>query len=171
MIRIRRENVISFLLHALLLAAAYLLQAELFSRVKLFGVTPTILPMTAVAVALYEGGTRGCVYGLCCGLLCDVAFARPAALFTVGITVIAFLVGWLGDTVMHRSFPAYAVLCLGALIVTAFLQMFRLLFIDGSPALPLLFNGLVQILVSLIFLLPVYWASRPIASRAESARV
>ena len=71
-----------------------------------------------------------------------------------------FFAGFLGDFVMARGFPSFVLLGLGTLLISAFLQMFQLLFFDGEAPWPLIRMALLQTAASVIFLLPLYLCVR-----------
>jgi hypothetical protein len=71
-----------------------------------------------------------------------------------------FFSGFLGDFILARGFPSYLLLSVGALLLSAFIQMFRLLVFDHAPVWPLVRTGLLQSLASAIFILPLYFCVR-----------
>jgi len=138
----------------------WFLQAAFFSRLRIFGAAPLLLPLVAVGAGLLGSPGWGGAVGLLCGILCDAALGSGGLLFTVALTVIGFFVGFLGEYVLARGFPSYALLSLGTLIISALLQMFRLLVYRHAGAGPLLLMGLRQTLASILFVLPVYLCVR-----------
>lgn len=156
-----KKNTILRLLAVLpCLLLMYILQGMIFPRLPLFGSKPLLLPLVVVGAALFEGRVTGGAVGLAAGILCDLSFNEPTAVFTLLLTVTGLVVGWLGDTVLVKSFPSYLLCSLGALIFCAFIQVFALLFFENAP-IPLLLNtGVLQTLVSLPFLIPTYYITR-----------
>ena len=71
-----------------------------------------------------------------------------------------FFSGFLGEFILARGFPSYLLLSVGVLLISAFLQMFRLLVFDRAPAWDLIRTGLLQSLASAIFILPLYFCVR-----------
>jgi len=138
----------------------WFLQAAFFSRLRIFGASPLLLPLVAAGAGLLGSPGWGGAAGLFCGVLCDAALGGGGLLFTVALTVMGFFVGFLGEYVLARGFPSYALLCLGVLTVSALLQLFRLLVYDHAGAGPLLLMGLRQTLASCLFVLPLYFCVR-----------
>ena len=144
----------------LVMLLCYFFQSAVFSRLRIFGAAPLILPLAAVGAGLLGSSGWGGAFGLLCGILCDAALGGGGLLFTVALTVMGFLSGLLGELVMAKGFPSYLLLSLACLILSAFLQMFRLLFFDHAAPWPLLRTGLMQTLASAIFILPLYFCVR-----------
>ena len=144
------RSILGLLVIALL---CYFLQSAFFSRLLIFGAAPLLLPLVAVAAGLLGSSGWGGAVGLICGILCDAALGGGGLLFTVALTVMGFFSGFLGDFILARGFPSY-------LLLSAFIQMFRLLAFDHAPAWPLVRMGLLQTLASAIFILPLYFCVR-----------
>ena len=152
----RAETIRSALGVTLTMLLCYFLQSAVFSRLHIFGTAPLLLPLTAVAAGLLGSSGWGGAFGLLCGILCDAALGGGGLTFTVALTVMGFFSGFLGDFILARGFPSYLILSVCALLLSAFLQMFRLLVFDHAPAWGLIRVGLLQSLASAIFILPIY---------------
>ena len=152
-------------LYALFLLLVLIVQDMVLSHVTILGVRPMILPVAVTAVALFEGGVWGGVFGLCAGLLTDMNFSETTVLFTVVLTVIGFLTGAMAQFVLNRRFFSYLFVSLAALLLTALCQMFRLLVFQGADPIRLLLTAGLQTLWSLPFCIPVYFPCRALARR------
>ena len=164
-----RQTIKNVLLHAVFLLVVYILQAEVFSRVKLFGYTPALLPLAVIGVAMLEGNGRGSIFGLFAGILCDISYNQPAAVMTLTLTVVGWLAGRLAETVVRRGFLAYIALSFCILLLVAFVQMFSQLFFEHAPAGALIRTALGQTLWTLIFILPMYPIIKGLAKRTRAA--
>ena len=111
-------------------------------------------------ITLLGSSGWGGAFGLLCGILCDAALGGGGLLFTVALTVMGFLCGFLGDFILARGFPSYLMLSAGVLLLSAFIQMFRLLVFDHAPVWLLIRTGLMQSLASALFILPLYFCVR-----------
>ena len=160
-----RALIISIILHALLLMTVYIFQGMVFPYLRLYGLVPILLPVAATGVAVYEGRVAGGVTGLFAGILCDVSFIEPTAVFTVLLTITGLIVGTLSDTVMARGFAAFFISSAVVLAVVAFVQMFPLLFFEGAPPSPLMITALGQTVYSLLFTLPLSLFVRALGKR------
>ena len=130
MTKIKKQTITTVVVHAVLLIIVYILQAEVFARIKILGYVPALLPLATVGVAMLEGNGRGSVFGLFAGILCDISFNQPAALMTLVLTLAGWFVGRLAETVVRRGFLAYIVVSLGILLLVSFVQMFGQLFFE-----------------------------------------
>ncbi|MDR0839057.1 MAG: hypothetical protein LBN99_05385 [Oscillospiraceae bacterium] len=166
----KRRHVISFAYHALFLIIVYVVQALVLPYITALPSIPLILPLAAVGAAMFEGGSRGAAAGLFAGALCDLSMNQPIASFTVLFTVMCLAIGILSDTVIARGFAPYFLMCVGALALCSFVQMFTLLFFDDVPPRGLLTEALRQGLVSLPFTVPVYFGARGLVRRKESVQ-
>lgn len=162
-----KNRIIRILIRAGVLFLLYVLQAMVFSRLRLFGVAPLILPLAVIGVALFEGPNWGGGFGLAAGVLCDVALGTHV-LFTILLTALGVGVGLLSEYLLSRGFPSYFLCSGAALVVIAFLQMLPLLvFWRQSP--PALFEVAgIQTLYSMVFILPMYILARRLGRQARS---
>lgn len=138
----------------------YILQGMVFPRLPVFGSVPLLLPMAVVGIAIYGGRISGGAFGLLAGMLCDLSFNQPTIQFTLILTFLGLFIGYLSDTVIVTGFPSYIVCSLGVLLVSGFFQAFRPLFFESAPFRPLLSIGLRQTVVSLLFVIPMYYLNR-----------
>ena len=145
------------LLYALILLLYLLVQNVVFSRLPLFGIKALFMPTLVVAVALFEGGTRGGYFGLAAGVLCDLFLGGQRVMFTVLFPVIGFLVGFLVDFFLNRRFFSYFVLALLSLALAATAQLLPLLFFQGQSPWALWTTGLVQTVWGIPFIFPSYY--------------
>ena len=65
----RRDQIVKWLTYALGLLPVWVLDAYILNRFPLRGVSPTLLPLAVVAVAVLEGAFAGAGFGLGVGLL------------------------------------------------------------------------------------------------------
>ncbi|MDR1588808.1 MAG: hypothetical protein LBS51_01290 [Oscillospiraceae bacterium] len=166
----KRFVLVGVLLHVLLLLAAYAVQALIFPYLSPTGIRPVLLPLAVAGVAVFEGGTRGALFGLFAGALCDMSFNQPVMALTVLFTLFGLAAGFLSDIVIARGFPSYIVCCAAALALTAFTQMFAFLFFEGLPISALMRTALLQTLYSLVCAVPIYFAVKPLGYRDMNAR-
>ena len=158
---------VSVILHALLLTVAYILQDVMFTYMSFYGLVPLLLPIVSTGAAVYQGRVAGGISGIFAGIFCDVSFGEPTGVFTVLLTLTGLFVGFLADTVMARGFATYFISCAAVLAVSAFVQMFPLLFFEGVPPSPLLSMALWQTVYSLLFALPIWFFVRALGKRAQ----
>ncbi len=144
-------------LYALYLLGALILQNVIFSHVAPLGVRAMFMPALVTAVALFEGGRTGGVFGLAAGIVTDLFFAGQSVMFTVLFPVIGFVTGFLVDFFLNRRLLTYVILTVPALLLAAFVQMFSLLFYRGQNSFALWWTALLQTLWSVPFIFPAYY--------------
>ena len=159
--------VVSIIFHTLLLLTVYVLQGMIFPYLKFFGIIPLLLPIVSTGAAIYQGRDAGGVVGIFAGILCDITFNQPTGVFTVLLTFSGLFVGFLADTVMARGFVTYIISCAIVLAISAFAQIFTLLFFENVPSAPLLDVAFRQSIFSLIFAVPIWFFVRALGKRAQ----
>ena len=162
----RRSLAVSIILHALLLMVVYILQGVIFPYLRLYGFVPLLLPIVSTGVAVYEGRYAGGITGIFAGILCDISFNEPAGVFTVLLTMSGLLVGMMADTVVTRSFATYLISNIVVFALSAFAQMFPLLFFENVPSRPLLTTALWQTVYSFLFVFVFWFFFRALGKRA-----
>lgn len=160
-----KQNVKRVLLHVILLLVLYILQTSVFTRFRLFGVYPMLLPLAVVGIGLFEDGLWGGIWGIAAGVLCDISIADSFFMFTVTLAVIGFFSGFFSEFILARGFPSFFVLSLISLVLIAFLQMFKYLVFYRISFMVLSKVALFQILYSALFIIPVYYPVRRITRR------
>ena len=158
---------VSIVFHALLLMVVFMIQSVVYAHIKPVGIVPLLLPIVSAGAAVYQGRITGGVVGLFAGIFCDISFNDPPGVFTILLTFAGLFIGFLADTVMARGFVTYIISCAAVLVVSAFAEMFPLLFFENVPPTPLLVMGLWQTVYSLIYALPIWFFARSLGKRAQ----
>ena len=153
------------IVYALMLAVTFICQDLLVARIELFGVRAMMIPAAVVAIGLFEGGQWGGFLGLAAGYLFDLGYTEQTVLFTILLTVIGFFSGVLGKYLLHKGFVSFLVLVLAAMSFITLAQMFRFLFFTDTDAWAVWRTGLIQILWSLPWAVPIYFPYKAIAAR------
>ena len=167
---LEKKRIASLLLlvkHTLLLLILYILQALVFPW---FGtaIQPMLLCVAAAGVAHGEGSFPGSLFGLFAGILTDSALGRPVMTFTLLLTVIGFLLGYLSENWLSANLPGYLASCALSCLICIAVQALPLLLRHESPAV-LGLSVLVQFAVSIAASLVLYPVIRRLAraSRLE----
>ena len=153
------------IIYALLFLVLFVLQDLVISHITVFGVRALLIPAAVVAIGLLDGGAWGGFAGLAAGFFCDMGLSEQTVLFTILFAAIGFFCGALGKYLLHKGFVSYLVLTLIALAIITFCQMARFLFFTDTDALAVYRIGLIQVLYSLAWAVPIYLPCRSIASR------
>lgn len=136
--------------YAVYIVLAMILQSLLFARFSVFGVKGFILPAAVVAVGMYRGGVKGTIFGLVLGIFADMSFSETTILFTLLFPIMGFVFGFAADFFINKSFFAFVVFTVFALLVTALMQMLTAAIISGAQLLPGLLTAVIQTIVSII---------------------
>jgi len=151
------------IVYGLLLAAVFILQNLICSRIALLGVRALFVPVAVVAIGMFEGGVWGGLLGLVAGYFCDLGFCENTILFTVLFPALGFFSGAFSKYFLHRGFLTFLVLSAVALLIVSGCQMFRFLFFVDTNKWTVLKTGLLQVLWSLPFAVVVYYPCQSIA--------
>jgi len=160
MLKIRSKTAFRVFLYIVSLLIVYILQALVFTNIKLMGVRPLLFPIAVVGTALFSGSRLGGVYGLLAGMLCDISLNQPTIEFTLVLTITGIIVGLLSEKVLTKGFPSYAICSVVALIVSTLIQSFGMAALSGALMKDLLEIGWRQVVYSAIFILPMYYLLR-----------
>ena len=159
----RKKRIFKAVRYGLILLVMYILQALFFGHFRIFGCVPMLFPALIVGSALYDRPMCAGVVGLCSGVICDVALNQATILFTLLFTAAGLGLAVLAQRVLTRGLLTYALTTLALLLLTAFVQMFSLLFFAGQNVLSLLSVAALQTAISLVFAVPTYPAVRAAA--------
>lgn len=150
------------LLRGIILLLLYILQTDVFSHLPIGGLTPLALPLAAVGFGIFDGGLTGGLWGLAAGILCDLSTGGSFG-FTILLTIVGFGSGFLSEFLLAKGFPSFLTLALTALLLCSASQAIPAVIYRGMSLPRGAVSALIQTAYSLIFVLPVYWASRGIS--------
>ena len=120
---------------------------------------PLMLPVLAVAGGTLEGAPFGALYGMACGGLLS-GLSGQTALCIAALSAFGWIAGLIAQYVLRRDVWGHLI-CSGVMLVLweGWEVGVRLLRHVAPPEV-LLRVGASELLCSLIFVLPVYWAGR-----------
>ena len=153
------------IVYALVFLVLFILQDLLVARITVFGVRAMLIPAAVVAIGLFDGGLWGGLLGLAAGLFSDMGCAEHTVLFTVLFAAAGFFSGVLGKYLLHKGFVSYIVLFVITMAVTTLCQMFPFLFFTDTDTAAVWRTGLIQLLWSIPWAVPVYFPCKSIAAR------
>jgi len=151
------------ILYFLMLAVLFLLQDHLTARLTIYGVKPMLIPAAVVGIGLFDGGLWGGFMGLAAGYFMDMGYPEHVCLFAVLFAALGFFIGVLGKYLLHRGLISYLVMFTLSMAVITFCQMFRYLFFISVDPWPVVNTGVVQLLWSIPWAIPVYFPCKSIA--------
>ncbi len=151
----RQDFLIKWGVYALALLPVWFCQAFVLNRLPL-GLTPVLLPLAAVAVAVLEGAVAGAGFGLGVGILCDAVYFGTDGAMTLGLCVAGMAAGALAQYLLRQNLVG-CLLC--SLLALAAMDGVRIAvrLLRGSRELGAMLSlAGREILLSLIFVFPVY---------------
>ena len=142
--------------YGLALLPVWFCECFLFNRLPFLPLTPMLLPLAAVAVAVLEGAVAGAGFGLAVGILCDAVYFGTNGAMTVGICVVGIVAGVLAQYLLRQNLLGCLLCSLLALAAIDGVRILaRLLLGKGELGAMLALAGR-EILISMIFVFPVY---------------
>ena len=164
---INMQKVRKAILYLVCVILAVWLQTMILSRLEILGAKPFFVPAVAVAIGLYEGGVWGAMLGIAAGFGCDVCMSDSTVMYMVLFAAFGFSAGLLTQFFINRSFFAYLLLAVLALVITALFQIVPLWIFHGTAPGPLLSVAGLQVLWSVPFAALTCPAVRLIAGRQQ----
>lgn len=163
-----------FAVFSLVLLTAVLLQTTFFARyVTLFGITPDLVLVVVISLAILEGPTVGATSGFGGGLLRDLLVAAPKGLTGLAYLIVGYVVGIVRPYVQSTSVvvPVLGIFA-GSLVGTALYVVLTVLL--GEPVYSIVRVAQVVLLTAVYntLLVPfVYPVVRKITSVYKTEKV
>lgn len=164
----RRDFIIKWTVHAVALLPLWLLELFVLPRLPVFGVSPMLLPLAAVAVAVLEGPASGAGFGLAVGVVWNATLYGAAGVPILGLALIGLAAGVAAQYALSQTL-AGCFLCSAAAL--ALIDGGRILWglASGDPIGAMLRVAAGEILWSLVFVAPVYFIFRWVHSRTQTS--
>ena len=144
---------------------AYLVTAWLTAMVNYYVLPslpipiPLLLPVLAVAGGTLEGAPFGAVYGMACGGLLS-SLGNRSALCIAALSAFGWIAGLITQYVLRRDVWGHLICSGGMLVLWEIWEVGVRLLRGLAPLKILLRVGAPELICSLLFVLPVYWAGR-----------
>lgn len=152
----RRDFVLKWLLYAAALLPVLALELYVFPRFPIFGLVPSLLPMSAVIVAMLEGPVAGLGFGLFVGVLHDALIPGVPGVIIVGMTLLGGAAGTLSRYGVQKNILGCLAGCAGALGIISVVRILYHLLRGTASLWRLLAVALPEIVLSLVFLPLIY---------------
>lgn len=164
----RQELVIKWLSYGILLALIALLQGLVFTRLRLWGTIPMLLPLGLSALAVLEGPESGAGYGIAVGIV-SMYVNGGGPVWVVLSCAIGITIGLITRYVLRQGLWGHCLCCAGVLLLhLLWAVVFR--WITGvAPFGVLLSVGLPEFFWSLLLAPAVYYLYRFVYKRWGSA--
>ena len=145
--------------------AAYLVIAWLTAMVNYYALPslpisiPLMLPVLAVAGGTLEGAPFGALYGMACGALLS-GLGGGHAFCIAALSAFGWIAGLITQYVLRRDVWGHLICSGAALVLWEGWEVGVRLLRRAAPPEILLRVAAHELICSLIFILPVYWAGR-----------
>ncbi|MEG1720428.1 MAG: rod shape-determining protein MreD [Pseudoflavonifractor sp.] len=164
----RQDFLTKWLVYGVALLPIWFLETYVLNRFPVFGVSPLLLPLAAVTVAVLEGGAAGAGYGLFVGVLCDALYATAGAM-TFGLMLLGAAAGMTAQFLLRQNLLGCYLCSTGALVLMDACRILWRLFWGQAELTAMLGVALPELLWSLAFLPLVYWVFSWVHRRTQFA--
>ena len=151
-----QDFLIKWGVYGLALLPVWFCQAFVLNRLPFLPLTPMLLPLAAVCVAVLEGAVAGAGFGLAVGVLCDAVYFGTNGAMTVGVCVVGMAAGALAQYLLRQNLLGCLLCSLLALAAMDGVRILTRLFWGDWELGAMLSLAGWEILLSLIFVFPVY---------------
>ena len=164
----RRDFLIKWTVYAVALLPVWFMDQFVLPRIPLFGVSPMLLPLGAVAVAVLEGPAAGAGFGLAVGVVWNATLYGAAGVPILALALLGMGAGIAAQYVFSQTL-AGCFLCSAAALVL--IDGGRILWglASGDPIGAMLRVAIPEILWSLVFVAPIYFIFRWVHSRTQAS--
>lgn len=167
----RRDLIHKWLVYALGLLPVWLLDAYILPRHPLMGVSPMLLPLAAVAVAVLEGAYAGTGFGLAVGLLWELAYPGGFGGLVIGMALVGMATGAVAQYALSQSLPGCLLCSAGVLAVLDGLRVLRGLITETASLSALLQVAVPECLLSLAWCPVIFLFFRAIFNRVGGTKL
>ena len=151
-----QDFLIKWGVYGLALQPVWFCQGFVLNRLPFLPLTPMLLPLAAVCVAVLEGAVAGAGFGLAVGVLCDAVYFGTNGAMTVGVCVVGMAAGALAQYLLRQNLLGCLLCSLLALAAMDGVRILTRLFWGDWELGAMLSLAGREILLSLIFVFPVY---------------
>ena len=167
----RQDFLIKWGVYALALLPVWFLELYVLNRFPVFGVTPMLLPLAAICVAVLEGAVAGGGFGLAVGILCDAVYFNTDGTMTIGICVLGILAGGVAQYALRQDLVGCLLCSFVGLVLMDLGRMVVRLLAWQTPVSAMLAVAVPEVLWSMVFVPPVYLLFRWVYRRVPKKTV
>ena len=151
----QRRSILRWALYALVLLVVSVLQDVILCRIRLFGATTDLVPLTIFLICLIEGAQRSCIFALIASMLYLFSGTAPGYYSMVLIPVLAIACTVLQQAYLQRTAGSICMCAIIAMVLYELLTFCMGLFLELT--LPgRIFGFLITTVLSLPALLILY---------------
>ncbi len=143
---------------AVIVVLTIVLQISFFSYLTLFGTTPNVIPLVIVCLGLLGGAMVGAVCGFAAGLLLDSALLQTLGVSSLVLLGAGYLAGRYreGAEVSNSLIPPLLAGALTTATAAGFAAIQLMLGVDTPVSLLVLREVLIQGLLAVVLMIPIY---------------
>lgn len=164
----QRDFFTKWLIYGLALLPVWFLEVYVLSRISIFGVSPTLLPLAAITVAVLEGGASGAGFGLAVGVICDAVYGTSGAM-TLSLTLLGAAAGITAQYLVRQNLVGCAICSAAGLFLIELFRVGWRLLLQVADLAALVQVALPEFLLSLIFTPLLYAIFHWVWSRTQFA--
>lgn len=127
-----RRNIVVWSLYGLVFFLGYIMQYMVLNRYPLFGVMPALAPVAVACAAMFEGGERGGIYGICAGFFLFLCGEAHGAYAIAALGFCGIAVGLLCQRALTRTLISSFITALAALCIFELPLLFFKMSFDGA---------------------------------------
>lgn len=167
----RRDYLHKWFVYTLGLLLVWLLDGHILPRLPIFGTTPMLLPLAAVAVAVLEGAFAGTGFGLAVGLLWELAYPGGFGGLVLFLALLGMAVGALSQYALARSLPGCLLCSAGTLAILSGMRIVRGLLNHSASFGALLRVAAPEFLLSMVCVPLIYLLFHSIYDRVGGTKL
>jgi len=153
----RRDTLLKWIAYGVALAVITIVNYYILGRLPI--TTPLLLPAAAAAGGTLENPKFGAGYGLACGLIM-AAVGHHSLLCIPILSAAGWLCSLVAQYVLRKDLVGHLICTVILMVLWEIVQVI-FLYVSHSPSMALLLKVAVpELLWSLVFAFPVYWAAR-----------
>lgn len=129
---------------------------------EVFGGKPSLLIIIAISIAVFEREIPAMIFGLVCGLLTDVSYSTEIGVFSIGLTIICFILGYVANNIIVANIWNFLLVSFVSVSLLLFLHFVFAILIKGNedPWNYFLMHYISRIVLTFIFTPVFYFLNR-----------
>lgn len=165
----RKFTILRYISYSLEILILYILQGTPNLIPEIFGGKPVLLLAVALTIAAFEKEVPSMVFGLICGMLCDLAVSNTIGYFAIAFLIICYFETLLFKTVMVKNFINTMVIsfCACVLIIGIYFLFFYVFQGYGSEVYYFMNHYVSRIVYTFLTCLPIYFINKFLYSQIK----
>lgn len=99
----KKNAVFRYIAYAVEMVLAFVLLSTPNLLPDIFGAKPALLLGIALSIATFEREIPAMIFGMVAGALMDFGYSNALGLFTIALTVVCFLIGWVANNLVKAN--------------------------------------------------------------------